>query len=114
VFPDAVVAMNGDPGAMTEAACRRHESKRQSPWSGIMVPAWITFFVLLAWYPETLDTIWNWLRTLPLPAEIVMWIVMLPWAVGLAIWESSLATWLSVGLVVLLAFLWTSAFSGKH
>jgi hypothetical protein len=99
---------------MTEAACERHEANSGSSWSGIMVPAWITFIVLLAWYPETLDTIWSWLRGLPLAAEIVMWIVMLPWALGLLVWESSLVTWASVLLIVLMALFWTSVFSQKH
>jgi hypothetical protein len=79
-----------------------------------MVALWITFFVLMGFYPETLDSIWNWLRGLPIAAEIVMWIVMLPWAIGLAIWESSLATWLSVLVIAVLALIWTSVFSQKH
>jgi len=79
-----------------------------------MVPAWITFFILLAWYPEVLHSIWAWLRGLPLAAEIVMWIVMLPWAIALAFWESSLATWFSVGLIVLMALAWVSVFAPRH
>ncbi len=79
-----------------------------------MLALWITFFVLMGFYPETLDSIWSWLRGLPLVAEIVMWIVMLPWAIGLAIWQSSLATWLSVLLIALLAVAWMSIFSQKR
>jgi hypothetical protein len=75
---------------------------------------WIAFIVLMAFSPGTLDSIWSWLRGLPLAAEIVMWIVTLPWALGLLVWESSVDTWIRVIVVVLLALFWTSLFTPKR
>lgn len=50
---------------------------------------WIGFAVALVVNPEWLDALWNWLRALPLVAEIVVWVLFFPITVGLWIWQSS-------------------------
>ena len=75
---------------------------------------WIAFIALMLFSSGTLDSIWSWLRSLPLAAEIVMWIVALPWALGLLVWESSSDQWLRVLVVVVMALLWTSVFGAKR
>jgi len=50
---------------------------------------WVGFAVALVVNPEWLDLLWNWVRGLPLVAEIVVWVVLLPITVGLWIWTSS-------------------------
>jgi hypothetical protein len=50
---------------------------------------WIGFAVALVVNREWLDLLWNWVRALPLVAEIVVWVLFLPIMVGLWIWESS-------------------------
>jgi hypothetical protein len=79
-----------------------------------MALVWIVFIALMAFNPGALDSIWSWLRNLPLAAEIVMWIVALPWALGLLVWETSWDGWVRALVVVLMALLWTSVFGAKR
>jgi hypothetical protein len=60
---------------------------------------WVGFAIALVVNPEWLDALWNWVRALPLVAEIIVWVLFLPIMVGLWIWESSWPT-----LLGLLAF----------
>jgi len=50
---------------------------------------WVGFAVALVVDHEWLDLLWNWVRALPLMAEIIVWVLFLPIMVGLWIWESS-------------------------
>ena len=50
---------------------------------------WIGFVVALIVDPGWLDTLWNWVRGLPLIAEIIVWVFFLPMTVGLWIWTSA-------------------------
>ncbi|MGD8822933.1 MAG: hypothetical protein PVG63_07505 [Anaerolineales bacterium] len=50
---------------------------------------WIGLAVALMVNPEWLDTLWIWVRGLPLIAEIVVWVFFLPMMVGLWIWTSA-------------------------
>ena len=72
-------------------------------WFGLMVASWTTFFTLLSASPETLADVYDWLTGLAIVWEIVMWIVLLPWAVTYVVWERSWEQWLRVVVVVLLA-----------
>jgi len=64
---------------------------------------WIGFAAALIVNPEWLDTLWNWVRALPLVLEIIVWVLFLPIMVGLWIWEStwpSFLRWLGfVGII---------------
>jgi hypothetical protein len=70
-------------------------------WFGLMVAVWSTFVTLVAVSPKTLEDGWNWLNGLSLVPEILMWILLLPWAVSYAVWQSSWDHWLRVSIVVL-------------
>jgi hypothetical protein len=65
----------------------------------IFAMLWVGFGIALAVNRQWLDLLWNWVRTLPSVAEIIVWVLFLPIMVGLWIWESS---W--PALVRLLAF----------
>jgi hypothetical protein len=65
----------------------------------IFTVLWAGFAVALFVNSEWLDLFWNWVRTLPLLAEIFIWLLFLPIMVGLWTWESSWPT-----LVSLLAY----------
>ena len=54
----------------------------------IFVVLWVGFAAALIVNREWLDLLWNWVRALPLVAEIIVWILLLPIMVGLWIWES--------------------------
>jgi hypothetical protein len=55
----------------------------------IFVLLWVGFASALIVNREWLDILWNWVRDLPLVAEILVWVFFLPIMVGLWIWESS-------------------------
>jgi hypothetical protein len=55
----------------------------------IFAMLWVGFAIALVVNREWLDLLWNWVRALPLVAEIVVWVALLPIMVGLWIWESS-------------------------
>jgi hypothetical protein len=65
----------------------------------IFVVLWVGFAIALVVNREWLDLLWDWVRALPLVAEIIVWVLFLPIVVGLWTWESS---W--PDLVRLLAF----------
>lgn len=58
----------------------------------MFVVLWIGFAFAILGDPRVFDPVWQWLRELPLPAQVVVWLVFLPLAVGLWIWESSWST----------------------
>ena len=72
-------------------------------FSGLMVATWSVFFTLLIVSPETLDDAYDWLTALPIVWEILMWIVLLPWALAYLVWESSWDQWLRILVVGLMA-----------
>jgi hypothetical protein len=74
-----------------------------SVWFGLMVAVWTVFFTLLAASPETLADTYDWLTGLAIAWEVLMWIVLLPWALAYVVWESSWEHWLRVLVVVLIA-----------
>ena len=55
----------------------------------IFAMLWVGFAVALVVDREWLDLLWNWVRALPIVAEIIVWVLFLPIMVGLWIWESS-------------------------
>jgi hypothetical protein len=70
---------------------------------GLMVAAWTTLVTLLAVSPETLADFHDWIRELALVWEILMWILVLPWALAYWAWESSWEQWVRVAVVALIA-----------
>jgi hypothetical protein len=70
-----------------------------------MVGMWIAFFITLL--GDQLGQVWQWVRDLPLLFELGLWLLSFPWLLGTAVWESSWAPWLRVGLVASFAIAWT-------
>ena len=73
-----------------------------STWFGLMVATWSSFVTLLSVSPETLADAYDWLTGLAIVWEILMWIVLLPWAVAYVVWESSWEQWLRILVVALI------------
>ena len=74
---------------------------------------WIGFIVALIVNPEWLDMLWDWVRTLPTVAEVIVWLFFLPVMVGLWIWESSWALiirWLAFAGMIGWTYLAISSF----
>ena len=67
---------------------------------GIFALIWIAFAVGLIWSQGSLDQAWATVRGLPLIAQGVVWLLLLPAMAGLWIWET---TWpIIVRLVLIL------------
>lgn len=50
---------------------------------------WVGFAIALVVNPEWLDLLWDWVSALPVVAEIIVWVILLPIMVALWIWHSS-------------------------
>lgn len=88
------------------AAHARRPTTGAYAWFGMMIASWTAFGALAVTSEETLAAVWDWIRSLPLAAEIVVWILALPWTLALAVWES----WddgLRTFVVLLIAAAWT-------
>ena len=96
---------------MSDTAVQKPAAKRAAvpqpvpgtTFFGLMVAAWTTFVTLLAVSPETLADFHDWIRELALVWEILMWILVLPWALAYWAWESSWEHWARVLAVALIA-----------
>ena len=66
----------------------------------MFVVVWLGFALALSGNSGTLDSAWEWLRGLPGPIQVVVWVLFLPIAVGLWIWES---TWPPLVALLLVA-----------
>lgn len=61
---------------------------------------WIGFAWALVASQGSLDAAWQWIRGLPLVAQLVVWLLFLPVVAGLWIWESA---WPAVVRLLLVA-----------
>lgn len=60
---------------------------------------WVAFGVVLLIDQSRLVDLWHSIRGLPLLIEGLAWVVLLPWMLGLWIWNSDWVLWLRVVLV---------------
>lgn len=60
-----------------------------------------------------LDSAWHWLGSLPLLVRVVVWVLFLPVALSLWVWESDWAPWVRLVVIVALATGTLSAFSPR-
>jgi hypothetical protein len=108
--------------AMTETTAGRVRAPRApaptavpgATWYGAMVALWSIFFTLLVISPGTLDDVYDWLTGLALVWEVLMWIVLLPWALAYLALESSWANWLQILVVVLIVVVHLSISTPKQ
>lgn len=59
---------------------------------------WAGFAAALVWSQGSLDQTWEWIRSLPMIAQVVLWLLFLPVVAGLWVWET---TWPLVMRLVL-------------
>jgi hypothetical protein len=74
-------------------------------WLVFMVGMWIAFFAAL--FADQLHAVSEWVRGLPLLAELGLWLLAFPWLLGTAVWESSWTLLLRALLVAAFALGWT-------
>lgn len=61
---------------------------------------WLGFAAALVFNQALLDNVWQLLRSLPWIVQGVVWLLVLPVAAGLWIWETSWPLWLRLILVL--------------
>lgn len=76
---------------------------------GVVVMLWVAFAVAAAAAPSALTQVWAFVNGLPLVARMVVWVVGLPWMVGIAVWHGSGPDLVRLGLLagLALASVWT-------
>lgn len=67
---------------------------------GVVLVLWIAFGAVLIFNAGSLDDLWQSFRDQPLLVQVIGWIVLLPWLIGLWVWET---TWPLVARVVVVA-----------
>lgn len=50
---------------------------------------WAAFAAALVWSQGSLDQAWQWIGSLPLLLQLVVWLLFLPVVAGLWVWETS-------------------------
>jgi hypothetical protein len=66
----------------------------------ILTVLWLGFAAALIFNQAILDTVWQSFRALPWAVQGVIWLLVLPVAAGLWIWETSWPLWLRLVLVI--------------
>jgi hypothetical protein len=66
----------------------------------------IAFGYYLLSDPGKLTEVWEWVRSLPLLVQGVIWLLFLPWMIALWVWTLPWATWLRL-TIVLATLAWT-------
>ena len=80
----------------------------------ILAILWLGFGVALVFNHALLDTAWQTLRGLPFIVQAVVWLLVLPVAAGLWIWETSWPLWLRLILVICLGWVTIYTFFPKR
>ncbi len=75
----------------------------------IMIVVWGAFIALALASPGTLDDAWRWAHGLAWPLQIVVWIVFLPWMIGLWVWQADWSFAVRMALVCVIAVGWSAA-----
>lgn len=66
----------------------------------ILALLWLGFAAALVFNQSILDSIWHALRGLPVVIQIVVWLLVLPVALGLWIWQMPWPFWIRLILVI--------------
>lgn len=61
---------------------------------------WLGFAAALVFNQSILDNIWQALRGMPIFVQVVVWLLVLPIAMGLWIWEMSWPLWIRLILII--------------
>ncbi len=80
----------------------------------ILTILWLGFGAALIFNQAILDTIWQIFRSLPLWAQIIVGLLLLPLILGLWIWETPWPLWIRLILVIGLGFATIYTFFSKQ
>jgi hypothetical protein len=76
-------------------------------WWAVLIGGWACF-AYLATLPGGLDAAWAWTQAQPFVMRAAMWLFLLPWMVGLVIWQSGLSAGLRALAITAMAVGWSS------
>ena len=76
----------------------------------VVAALWLAFAAALIASPGTLDALYRAVGDLWLPLRALVWLLFLPWMLGLWAWESGWALWLRLPVVAGLAVATLGAF----
>jgi hypothetical protein len=66
----------------------------------IFAVIWVAFGVALIWSQGSIDAAWQWVRSLPLVLQGLIWLLFLPVMLGVWIWETTWPVVLRLILVI--------------
>lgn len=75
----------------------------------LMVGLWGAFIALTLTSPDTLSSAWQWAGGLWWPLQVAVWIVFLPWMIGLLVWQADWTFTVRMAVIVVLALGWSAA-----
>jgi hypothetical protein len=55
----------------------------------VFLVLWAAFGAAIIWSQGSLDATWEWVRSLPMIVQAVVWLLFLPVVVGLWVWETA-------------------------
>ena len=93
------VAVARDRGASKREPTRMEQLFNVSIFA-LFAVLWALFAYALVVNQASLDAIWQWSRSLHIVAQVVVWLLVLPLAIGLWIWESGWPLLVRLVLVV--------------
>lgn len=71
---------------------------------------WAVFGAVALFSPETLTGIWDWAVALPMIGKILVWVLALPWMLGLAVMQADWPTTAEVASIVGIAIISLATF----
>jgi hypothetical protein len=99
---------------VTDTHATRQQTSRRTVggyvWLALMLGGWTVFFALLVFSQSTVGELWRELRDLPIVVEGLVWLLLFPFALATAVWESSWDSWLRLLLVCCCALVWSALF----
>jgi predicted membrane protein len=66
---------------------------------------WLLFAALWIFQSSALLGLYHWIQSLNTVFEVIVWIILLPWVFSLWIWQTSLALWLKILIIFVIAIL---------
>ena len=70
----------------------------------ILTLLWLGFATALLFNQSMLHSAWQALRSLPMIVQVVVWLLVLPVALGLWIWDTSWPLWIRLTLIIALGW----------
>lgn len=71
---------------------------------GVAILMWVAMGIALISNPDTLRDLWASFRDLPLTAQGIGWLLLLPWMAAVWLWQVSWPAWIRLTLILSVAW----------